>query len=121
MVSAASRIVPQSDPVPLDDMLSYGRQIIEAEAAGLAALHAGLDARFAEAVSLILSCYGLAVLPTSAFALFLVALGVFGYSVDVQAGDQLQRVRTRAAGGDREPGFGQRVSQSSRGEPLHRR
>jgi len=38
------------------------------------------------AVSLILSCYGLAVLPTSGFALFLVALGVFGYSVDVQAG-----------------------------------
>jgi membrane-bound serine protease (ClpP class) len=38
------------------------------------------------AVSLILSCYGLAVLPTSAFAMFLVALGVFGYAVDVQAG-----------------------------------
>ncbi len=38
------------------------------------------------AVSLILSCYGLAVLPTSGFALFLVAMGVFGYSVDVQAG-----------------------------------
>ncbi len=36
--------------------------------------------------SLILSSYGLAVLPTSGFALFLVALGVFGYSVDVQAG-----------------------------------
>jgi membrane-bound serine protease (ClpP class) len=38
------------------------------------------------AVSLILSCYGLAVLPTSGFALFLVGLGVFGYVVDVQAG-----------------------------------
>jgi len=38
------------------------------------------------AVSLILSCYGLAVLPTSGFGLFLIALGVFGYSVDVQAG-----------------------------------
>jgi len=38
------------------------------------------------AVSLILSCYGLAVLPTSGVALLLVAMGVFGYSVDVQAG-----------------------------------
>lgn len=38
------------------------------------------------AVSLILSAYGLAVLPTSPVGLALVALGVFGYSVDVQAG-----------------------------------
>jgi len=38
------------------------------------------------AVSLILSAYGLAVLPTSPLGLALVALGVFGYSVDVQAG-----------------------------------
>jgi membrane-bound serine protease (ClpP class) len=38
------------------------------------------------AVALILSAYGLAVLPTNPVALGLVALGVFGYSVDVQAG-----------------------------------
>jgi membrane-bound serine protease (ClpP class) len=38
------------------------------------------------AVSLILSAYGLAVLPTNPVGLALVALGVFGYSVDVQAG-----------------------------------
>lgn len=38
------------------------------------------------AVSLILSAYGLAVLPTDPLGLALVALGVFGYSVDVQAG-----------------------------------
>jgi membrane-bound serine protease (ClpP class) len=38
------------------------------------------------AVSLILSAYGLAVLPTSLLGLGLVVLAVFGYSVDVQAG-----------------------------------
>ncbi len=38
------------------------------------------------AVSLILSAYGLAVLPTNPVGLALVALGVFGYSVDVQSG-----------------------------------
>lgn len=38
------------------------------------------------AVSLILSAYGLAVLPTDPLGLALIALGVFGYSVDVQAG-----------------------------------
>lgn len=38
------------------------------------------------AVSLILSCYGLAVLPTSPVGLALIGLGVFGYAVDVQAG-----------------------------------
>jgi membrane-bound serine protease (ClpP class) len=38
------------------------------------------------AVSLILSAYGLAVLPTSLLGLGLIALAVFGYSVDVQAG-----------------------------------
>ena len=38
------------------------------------------------AVSLILSAYGLAVLPTNPLGLALIALGVFGYAVDVQAG-----------------------------------
>ncbi|MDP1804097.1 MAG: NfeD family protein [Acidimicrobiales bacterium] len=38
------------------------------------------------AVSLILSCYGLAVLPTNPIGLALIGLGVFGYSVDVQSG-----------------------------------
>ncbi|HEX2118173.1 MAG TPA: hypothetical protein VHF91_03245, partial [Acidimicrobiales bacterium] len=38
------------------------------------------------AASLILSAYGLAVLPTSLLGLALIALGIFGYSVDVQAG-----------------------------------
>jgi membrane-bound serine protease (ClpP class) len=38
------------------------------------------------ALSLILACYGLAVLPTSVLGLGLIGLGVFGYSVDVQAG-----------------------------------
>jgi membrane-bound serine protease (ClpP class) len=38
------------------------------------------------AVALILSAYGLAVLPTNPVALGLVGLAVFGYSVDVQAG-----------------------------------
>ena len=38
------------------------------------------------AVSLILSAYGLAVLPTNLLGLGLIGLGVFGYSVDVQAG-----------------------------------
>lgn len=38
------------------------------------------------AVALILSAYGLAVLPTNPIALGLVALAVFGYSVDIQAG-----------------------------------
>jgi membrane-bound serine protease (ClpP class) len=38
------------------------------------------------AVSLILSAYGLAVLPTSLLGLALIGLGVFGYSVDLQAG-----------------------------------
>jgi membrane-bound serine protease (ClpP class) len=38
------------------------------------------------AVSLILSAYGLAVLPTNVVALGLVGLAVFGYSIDVQAG-----------------------------------
>jgi membrane-bound serine protease (ClpP class) len=38
------------------------------------------------AVSLILSCYGLAVLPTNPMGLALIGLGVFGYSVDVQSG-----------------------------------
>jgi membrane-bound serine protease (ClpP class) len=38
------------------------------------------------AVSLILSAYGLAVLPTRPLGLALIVLGVFGYSVDVQAG-----------------------------------
>jgi membrane-bound serine protease (ClpP class) len=38
------------------------------------------------AVALILSAYGLAVLPTSWFGLGLIGLAVFGYSVDVQAG-----------------------------------
>ena len=38
------------------------------------------------AVALILSAYGLAVLPTSPVGLGLVVLAVFGYSVDVQAG-----------------------------------
>ena len=38
------------------------------------------------ALSLILSAYGLAVLPTSWLGLFLIGLAVFGYSVDVQAG-----------------------------------
>ncbi|HTJ74695.1 MAG TPA: NfeD family protein [Acidimicrobiales bacterium] len=38
------------------------------------------------AAALILSAYGLAVLPTSWFGLGLIGLGVFGYSVDVQAG-----------------------------------
>jgi membrane-bound serine protease (ClpP class) len=38
------------------------------------------------AVSLILSAYGLAVLPTHPLGLGLIVLGVFGYSVDVQAG-----------------------------------
>ncbi len=38
------------------------------------------------AVSLILSAYGLAVLPTSPVGLFLIVLGVLGYSIDVQAG-----------------------------------
>lgn len=38
------------------------------------------------AVSLILSAYGLAVLPTSALGLALVGLGVLGYAIDVQAG-----------------------------------
>ncbi len=38
------------------------------------------------ALSLVLSCYGLAVLPTDPLGLALIALGVFGYSVDVQAG-----------------------------------
>ncbi len=38
------------------------------------------------AVSLILSAYGLAVLPTNGLGLALVVLGVFGYCVDVQAG-----------------------------------
>jgi membrane-bound serine protease (ClpP class) len=35
---------------------------------------------------LVLSAYGLAVLPTHAWAVVLVALGVFGYAVDLQAG-----------------------------------
>jgi membrane-bound serine protease (ClpP class) len=38
------------------------------------------------AVSLILSCYGLAVLPTNPVGLALIGLGVFGYAVDVQSG-----------------------------------
>ena len=38
------------------------------------------------AVSLILSAYGLAVLPMNPLGLALILLGVFGYSVDVQAG-----------------------------------
>ena len=38
------------------------------------------------AVSLILSAYGLAVLPASLLGLALIALAIFGYSVDVQAG-----------------------------------
>lgn len=38
------------------------------------------------AVSLILSCYGLAVLPTSPVGLALIGLGVFGYAIDVQSG-----------------------------------
>jgi membrane-bound serine protease (ClpP class) len=38
------------------------------------------------AVALILSCYGLAVLPTSPIGLALIGLGVFGYAVDVQSG-----------------------------------
>lgn len=38
------------------------------------------------ALSLILSCYGLAVLPTHPLGLALIGLGVFGYSVDVQSG-----------------------------------
>ena len=38
------------------------------------------------AVSLILSAYGLAVLPTSVLGLGLIVLAVFGYSVDVQSG-----------------------------------
>lgn len=38
------------------------------------------------AVALILSAYGLAVLPTNPVALGLIVLAVFGYSVDVQAG-----------------------------------
>jgi membrane-bound serine protease (ClpP class) len=38
------------------------------------------------AVSLILSAYGLAVLPTNPIGLALIVLGVFGYAVDVQAG-----------------------------------
>lgn len=38
------------------------------------------------ALSLILACYGLAVLPTSPLGLALIGLAVFGYSVDVQAG-----------------------------------
>ncbi|HEV3496079.1 MAG TPA: NfeD family protein, partial [Actinomycetes bacterium] len=38
------------------------------------------------AVCLVLSAYGLAVLPTNPIGLALIALGVFGYSVDVQAG-----------------------------------
>jgi membrane-bound serine protease (ClpP class) len=38
------------------------------------------------AVSLILSCYGLAVLPTNPMGLALIGLGVFGYAVDVQSG-----------------------------------
>jgi membrane-bound serine protease (ClpP class) len=38
------------------------------------------------AVSLILSCYGLAVLPTNPIGLALIGLGVFGYAVDVQSG-----------------------------------
>jgi membrane-bound serine protease (ClpP class) len=38
------------------------------------------------AVSLILSAYGLAVLPTSVVGLALVAVGILGYAIDVQAG-----------------------------------
>jgi membrane-bound serine protease (ClpP class) len=38
------------------------------------------------ALALILSCYGLAVLPTSPVGLALIGVGVFGYSVDVQSG-----------------------------------
>jgi len=38
------------------------------------------------AVSLILSAYGLAVLPTSVVGLALVVVGVLGYAIDVQAG-----------------------------------
>lgn len=38
------------------------------------------------ALSLILACYGLAVLPTHPLGLALIGLGVFGYSVDVQSG-----------------------------------
>ncbi len=38
------------------------------------------------AVSFMLAAYGLAVLPTSVFGLALVALGVLGYAIDVQAG-----------------------------------
>jgi len=38
------------------------------------------------AVSLILSCYGLAVLPTNPVGLAMIGLGVFGYAVDVQSG-----------------------------------
>ena len=38
------------------------------------------------AVSLILSAYGLAVLPTNPIGLALIVIGIFGYSVDVQAG-----------------------------------
>ncbi|MDQ6726034.1 MAG: hypothetical protein M3066_07725 [Actinomycetota bacterium] len=38
------------------------------------------------AVSLILSAYGLAVLPTSVVALALVVVGILGYAIDLQAG-----------------------------------
>jgi len=38
------------------------------------------------AVSLILSAYGLAVLPTSPLGLALVVIGILGYAIDVQAG-----------------------------------
>ena len=48
---------------------------------------AGIGVAAVAAVAcLVLACYGLAVLPTNAWAVALVVIAVFGYAVDVQAG-----------------------------------